>query len=121
VSTRGCFLAIGAQSYIGVRLLSRRLALTIYNLLVPSTPLSADTSADIERMQIEAWRRMSVADKAAIISGLTEAAYALARAGVRARHPGAPPREQFLRLAVVTLGRDLAREVYPDVATLDLR
>jgi hypothetical protein len=53
--------------------------------------------------------------------GSTRAAHDLALAGVRARYPDAPPREQFLRLAIVTLGPDLARRVYPEIRTLDLR
>lgn len=82
-------------------------------------PLSADTSPDIERRQIERWRQMSAAEKAALVTGLTQAVYDLARAGVRHRYPDASPREAFLRLAIVTLGADLARKAYPDVAALD--
>lgn len=63
---------------------------------------------------------MSPAEKAAIVSGLTRAVYDLALAGVRLRHPGASPREQFLRLALVTLGPDLARQAYPEIAATDL-
>jgi hypothetical protein len=87
---------------------------------VPSKPLSADTSPDVERLRIEQWRRMSPAEKAAVVSGLTQAVYDLARAGVRHRYPSASPREQFLRLAIATLGPELARKVYPDIALLDL-
>jgi hypothetical protein len=72
-------------------------------------PISTDTSPEIERLQIEAWRQMSPAEKAALVSGLTRAAYDLALAGVRSRYPNASPRVQFLQLAIVTLGRDLAR------------
>ena len=61
---------------------------------------------------------MSPAQKAAIVTGLTQAAYELARAGVRHRHPHASPREQFLRLAIDVLGRDLACRAYPDAAAL---
>jgi hypothetical protein len=82
--------------------------------------LSADTSPEIERLQIERWRSMSAADKADIVSGLTQTAFDLALAGVRHRHPDASPREQFLRLAIVTLGFDLARKAYPDIERLDL-
>ena len=64
---------------------------------------------------------MSPAEKAAIVSGLTEAVYELALAGIRLRHPNASPREQFLRLALVTLGPDLARLAHPEIATTDLR
>ena len=46
-------------------------------------PLALDTSPEIERLQIEGWRRMSLEQKAAIVSGLTQAAFELAFAGVR--------------------------------------
>jgi len=82
-------------------------------------PLSADTSPEVERLQIERWRQMSPAEKAAVVTGLTQAVYDLARAGVRHRYPDASPRDAFLRLAVVTLGAALARQAYPDVAALD--
>ena len=82
---------------------------------------STDTSSDIERLQIERWRQMSAAQKGAIVTGLTQAVYDLARAGVTHRYPTASPREQFLRLAIVILGRDLAGVVYPDIALLDLK
>lgn len=62
---------------------------------------------------------MSSAQKAAIVTGLTQAVYDLARAGIRQRYPGASMREQFLRLAMVTLGPAMARKVYPEIATLD--
>jgi hypothetical protein len=76
---------------------------------VPSKPLSADTSPEIERLQIERWRQMSPGEKASLVSGLTQAVYDLARAGIRQRYPDASPREQILQLAMLTLGVDLAR------------
>lgn len=78
------------------------------------TPLALDTSPEVERRQIQAWRVMSAAEKAATVTGLTRAARALSEAGVRHRHPNASPREIFLRMAVVVLGADLARRAYPD-------
>ena len=90
-----------------------------YNRCVLPTPLSADTSAEIEARQVERWRQMSGAEKAAIVSGLTQAVYELARAGIRHRFPHAPEDEVHLRLAVVTLGPALARQVYPALAALD--
>ena len=86
---------------------------------MPITRLSADTPPEIERLQVEGWRRMSTAEKAAVVSGLAQAARDMALAGVRHRHPGASPREQFLRLAIVTLGRDLALKAYPEIAALE--
>lgn len=84
-------------------------------------PLSADTPAAIERLQVESWRQMTGAQKAAMVTGLTRAACAMTRAGIRHRHPDAPAREQFLRLAVILLGPDLARAAYPDAARLNVR
>ena len=83
-------------------------------------PLALDTSPEIEQLLVERWRAMSPAEKAAIVSGLTAAAYELALAGVRRRHPNASPREQFLRLAVITLGRDLACRAYPELDGIEL-
>jgi hypothetical protein len=37
---------------------------------------------------------------------------------VRQRHPTATPREQFLRVAVIVLGPELAGLAYPDAAGL---
>jgi len=82
-------------------------------------PLAEDTDPAIERIQIERWRRMTPDEKAEIVTRLTQAAFELARAGVRHRYPGATERELFLRLAVVTLGEELARKAYPDVSDLD--
>jgi hypothetical protein len=86
--------------------------------MAPQSRLAADTPVEIEDRQIEAWRRMSPSDKAAIVAGLTEATLALARAGLRQRYPHASERELFLRLAVLTLGFDLARRAYPGAGAL---
>jgi hypothetical protein len=89
---------------------------------VAVTPLSLDTSPEIERLQVEGWRRMSSAQKAATISGLTQAVFDLALAGVKQRYPNASAREQRLRLAMITLGPDLAYKAWPDeVSRLDVR
>ena len=81
-------------------------------------PLNLDTSPEAERLQIEAWRRMSTVQKAALVSGLTRAAVDMTLAGIRQRHPSASLREVRLRFAVMTLGRDLARAAFPDVDQL---
>jgi hypothetical protein len=83
---------------------------------VAQTPLNLDTSPDIERRQVESWRRMSAAQKATMVTALTRAAYAMTSAGVRHRYPAASPRAHFLRVAVIVLGPDLARLAYPDAA-----
>ena len=80
--------------------------------------LSADSSPAIERLQVDAWRRMSSVDKARAVDGLSRAAQALALAGIRQRHPGASERECFLRLAVLKLGSEETLRLYPDAAAL---
>ena len=80
--------------------------------------LSHDTAPEIEQAQVERWRAMTPAQKADVVTGLTQAVYEMARAGVRHRHPQADVREQFLRLALVVLGPDLACRAFPDAAAL---
>jgi hypothetical protein len=87
---------------------------------VPEERLALDTSAEVEQLQIERWRNMTPPEKAALISGLTRAAFELSAAGVRHRYPNSSPREQFLRLAIVTLGPELASAAYPDIERLEL-
>jgi hypothetical protein len=92
-----------------------------YAPVVPWQPLSADTSDEAERLQIERWRNMTPEEKLALVSGMTQMACTLAMAGIEQRYPDASPRERFLRFAVLHLGEDLARLAYPEIAGLDLR
>ena len=89
----------------------------------PHSPglLSADTDAASEHQQITRWGAMSQAEKFRAVTELNAVADTMALAGIRLRHPHASAREQFLRLASVKLGRDLARQVYPEIAQLDAR
>ena len=61
---------------------------------------------------------MTPAEKAATVSGLTTAAFAMASAGVRYRFPDATPREQWLRLVIQVHGPELAIRAYPEAAAL---
>jgi hypothetical protein len=83
-----------------------------------SAILSRDTSADVERRQIDAWRRMTPLEKAAVMSQATRDVVTLALSGIRQRHPGASERECFIRLAALQLGPTLVRQVYPDAAQI---
>ena len=84
--------------------------------------LSADTTADIEQRQVDAWRRLSSVERLRLVSDTTRAVMDLSLAGIRCRHPQASERECFLRLAAILLGVDTTRQVYPDAAHLpDLR
>jgi hypothetical protein len=78
-----------------------------------------DTTDAVERRQIAAWRNMTPAQKAKVVTGLTRTVYDLALAGIRARHPHAPRHEHMLRLAALIAGRDLAVKAYPEIATLE--
>ena len=64
---------------------------------------------------------MSDAQKLHVVLQMNETVRQLAIAGVRQRYPNAGPREQFLRLAQVSLGDELARKVYPELDALDSR
>jgi hypothetical protein len=68
---------------------------------------SPDTSYAAEQVLIEAWRRMSLAEKARRVSDDCRAVERLALAGIRLRYPSADAREIQLRLAALRLGRDL--------------
>ena len=80
--------------------------------------LSADTSADAEEVQVRRWREMSPAEKASLVTMMSQSADRMALAGIRHRYPAAAARECFLRLAVLRLGRDLASAAYPEIAGL---
>jgi len=82
------------------------------------TVLSSDTSPDVERLQVELWRRMSPLEKARAVSEISRTVLDLSLVGIRRRHPGASDHECMLRLAVLTLGRELADRVYPEAADL---
>jgi hypothetical protein len=86
-----------------------------------SSRLNDDTSAEIEERQVAAWREMTPAQKAELISSLCRAAREVALAGIRDRYPDASPREHFLRLAILNLGLDLARQAYPEIDQLKLQ
>lgn len=83
--------------------------------------LSADTSADVEAIQIGLWKRMSPAEKARAVSAASRAAQELSLAGIRRRHPEASEAECRIRLAILKLGVHLARRVYPEARALSGR
>jgi hypothetical protein len=80
--------------------------------------LSRDTDADVERIQIEAWRRMSSLEKIELVKQATRDMMVLALAGIRQRHPHASERECFIRLAALRLGPALVRAAYPDAVVI---
>ena len=66
-----------------------------------------DTSPDIEAMLIEAYRRMSVAEKIECVAQMNRALWELGLMDVRRRHPEADEREQVLRVASRWIEPDL--------------
>ena len=81
---------------------------------MPARPLAFDTPLEVERLQVEGWRRMSAADKATMVTALTTAAIQMAEAGIRHRHPDGSPEEHRRRLADVLLGSELAARLFDD-------
>ena len=83
---------------------------------VKVTRLSRDTSPDVERLQIQGWRRMSPEARAATVTALTTMAIGLTMAGLRHRHPGESEPALRARLAAILHGPELARRVSAGVA-----
>jgi hypothetical protein len=73
----------------------------------------SDTDPEIERMLVEAARRLSPGERLMRVFELNRAAETMALAGLRQRHgPGLSPREEQLRLAALRLGRETMVEVF---------
>lgn len=73
---------------------------------------SPDTSYEAEQLLIDAYRRMSPAEKARRIAAMCDAVEQLAVAGIRERHPHADAGEILLRLGALRLGRALMIEFF---------
>lgn len=71
-----------------------------------------DTSFEAERIQIEAFREMPSWERASLIAEMSRSIQELALLGIGERHPGCSDEEIRLRLAALTMGRDLVREAY---------
>lgn len=71
-----------------------------------------DTPPEIRRLLVAGYRRMSPAEKAVRIVGLTHAVQQVALARLRVQHPGADERELALRLAALWLPPRLMRAAF---------
>jgi len=79
----------------------------------------SDTSPAARSVQLEIYRRMTPAEKFALVFELIETTEQFARVGIRLRHPGASEREVTLRLAELKYGRAwLRRHAQPLFAEL---
>ena len=70
-----------------------------------------DTSRESLRVQFAALRRIPPARRLALMDDLTELARAMAREGVRRRHPGLTEAELDVLFFQLVLGADLAAKV----------
>jgi len=71
-----------------------------------------DTNPRIEALMLERYRRMSPAQKLAIVDGLSVMVQELALADIRRRHPDANARELKLRLVSRSLDPSTMRRVF---------
>ena len=79
-------------------------------MIAPARP--SDTSPAAFAAQLARFREMAPAEKAALVTDLTQTACAFALAGLRARHPDSTQQELLLRLAALRLGATTVYEVY---------
>jgi hypothetical protein len=77
---------------------------------VPARIFGDDTSLEVERFLIAAYRRMSGAEKLERVWALNRLTLGLALADIRQHHPDAHNREMLLRLAVRRYGAAFVRE-----------
>lgn len=66
-----------------------------------------DTTPEVERMLIAAYRNMSPCEKIRCIANLSQACTDMAVAGIRNRYPDADEREVRLRLGALRMDREL--------------
>jgi hypothetical protein len=72
-----------------------------------------DTTAEADLVQLEAYRRMGGAGRAAVVFRLNDLAREAAMAGIRARHPDYDDERQRLAYARLVLGDETMRKVCP--------
>jgi hypothetical protein len=76
------------------------------------TKFYSDTPPEIAAMQIELMRRLTPAQKLAMVAQLNNMARTLAMSGLKSRYPDDPPEKLKRRLADLILGAELAGKVY---------
>lgn len=80
-----------------------------------------DTSRDALRVQFAALRRLSSAQRLALMDDLTRLAQSMTREGLRRRHPGVSEAELDGLYAELVLGRELAARVLQHRRAQDAR
>ncbi len=79
---------------------------------------TSDTSDTARGVLAQVFRRMSPADKAAIVEQMSNEARELARCGIRSRHPEYGPDEVEHALHRLLLGDELADRAWPSFTHL---
>lgn len=74
-------------------------------------PYTTDTHPDVERVQIELFRRASVARRVQVARSLSRTTLQLAQRAVRRAHPEASDRDQWLRFLAAHYGKAFADQV----------
>lgn len=82
-------------------------------------PIAADTSADADAVQIEAYRRLGGAGRVEVMFRLTRMARGAAEAGIRRRHPDYDDARVKLALTRLIYGDELVRAAWPDQPLVD--
>lgn len=72
-----------------------------------------DTTPEADHAQLDAYRRMGGAGRAAVVFRLNDLAREAAMAGIRSRHPDYDELRQRLAYARLVLGDELTRNVWP--------
>ena len=85
----------------------------------PPRSRSADTDADSNAVQIEAYRRMGGPARVAVMFRLGESTRRWSMAGIRRRHPEYDEVDVRLALARLILGDELVRAAWPGRALVD--
>jgi hypothetical protein len=73
---------------------------------------ASDTPAEVERLILEGYRRMSPAERLERVCALNRSLDVLALAGIRARHPGLSEVDARMRLGVQRYGAELIKRAY---------
>lgn len=78
----------------------------------------SDTSASTAKMRAQIFRRMTPAEKVAIVAQMSEEARELARVGIRLRHSDYSPDEVEHALHRLLVGDAVADKAWPDFTHL---
>lgn len=82
---------------------------------------SPDTSPEMERVQIDMLRKMSISERFTLIESWSQFIREVAKQGIRRDYPNASEEEVTLMLASRLYGHPLAERIYADFARRNQR